>query len=248
MVGGANDAPGGVAVTLRGGIGYNVGMAAKIEIYLETAPKRTFAGAVEWPGWARSGRDEDEAIAAFEAYRDRYADVLRKGHLRPPPTDPEYRVVERLTGGAGTEYGVAGASPSADERPIEGGELDGLVRLLEAAWAAFDRAADAANGVDLAKGPRGGGRDRAKVAAHIVESEQAYIAALGAERPKTASDPFEALKPLHRAAVEALRAKARGELPEVGARGGKRWSARYFVRRATWHVLDHAWELEDRSS
>ena len=34
----------------------------------------------------------------------------------------------------------------------------------------------------------------------------------------------------------------------AGPRGGKRWSARYFVRRAAWHVLDHAWEIEDRSS
>jgi hypothetical protein len=248
MVGALNDAPGRVATTRRDRIGYNVGMAARIEIYLETAPKRTFAGAVEWPGWARSGRDEDEAIATLEAYRDRYAEVLRLGHLRPPPTEAEYGVVERLKGGSGTEYGVAGASPSTDERPLDGGDLDRLVRLLEAAWAAFDRAAEAARGVELAKGPRGGGRDREKIAAHIVESEEAYIAALGAQRPKTASDPFDGLMPLHGAALEALRAKARGELPEVGARGGKRWSARNFVRRAAWHVLDHAWELEDRSS
>jgi hypothetical protein len=247
-VGGINDAPGGLAMTLRGGIGYNVGMAARVDIYLESAPKRTFAGAVEWPGWARSGRDEDEAIANFEAHRDRYADVLRRGHLRPPPTDPEYAVVERTTGGAGTEYGVAGASPTADGQPLDGADLDRLVRLLEAAWGAFDLAAEAARGVALAKGPRGGGRDREKIAAHIVEAEEAYIAQLGADRPKSGPDPFEALEPLHRAAVVALRAKARGELPEVGARGGKRWSARYFVRRATWHVLDHAWELEDRSS
>jgi len=24
------------------------------------------------------------------------------------------------------------------------------------------------------------------------------------------------------------------------------WPARYYVRRAAWHVLDHAWEIEDR--
>jgi hypothetical protein len=24
------------------------------------------------------------------------------------------------------------------------------------------------------------------------------------------------------------------------------WSPRYFARRAAWHVLDHAWEIEDR--
>ncbi len=26
-----------------------------------------------------------------------------------------------------------------------------------------------------------------------------------------------------------------------------RWSQRYLVRRDAWHVLDHAWELEDKS-
>ncbi len=143
---------------------------------------------------------------------------------------------------------MAGASPSADERALEGDDLDRLVRLLEAAWATFDSAAEAARGVELAKGPRGGGRDRPKIAAHLFEAEQAYIGQLGVKAPKAGSDPFEALAPLHESAIEALRAKARGELPEVGERGGKRWTARYFVRRAAWHVLDHAWEIEDRSS
>jgi len=26
------------------------------------------------------------------------------------------------------------------------------------------------------------------------------------------------------------------------------WPARYAVRRLAWHVMDHAWEIEDRSS
>lgn len=26
------------------------------------------------------------------------------------------------------------------------------------------------------------------------------------------------------------------------------WPPRYFVRRSAWHVLDHAWEIEDRAS
>ena len=50
------------------------------------------------------------------------------------------------------------------------------------------------------------------------------------------------------AMLEALAASVRGEVPETGPRGGKRWSARYFVRREAWHVLDHAWEIEDRSA
>ena len=27
---------------------------------------------------------------------------------------------------------------------------------------------------------------------------------------------------------------------------GLHWTARYFVRRTAWHVLDHLWEIEDR--
>lgn len=38
----------------------------------------------------------------------------------------------------------------------------------------------------------------------------------------------------------------RGEIPTKGPRGGTRWTARYFVRRVAWHILDHAWEIEDR--
>jgi hypothetical protein len=222
-------------------------VAAWVDVYIEGAPKRSFAGAIEWPGWTRSGRTEADALDALARYRDRYAGILAAGHLRPPPPDPQLRVVERLAGGSGTEYGVASVAPSADDEPLEGADLDRQIRLLEAAWAAFDRAAAAAQGVELAKGPRGGGRDLQKIAAHVVEAEAAYITALGAPSPKLPSDLVAALQPVHEAAIEALRARNRGEYPDVGARGGRRWSARYFVRRTAWHALDHAWEIEDRS-
>ena len=47
--------------------------------------------------------------------------------------------------------------------------------------------------------------------------------------------------------LEALAASVRGEVPQEGPRGGKKWSGRYFVRREAWHVLDHTWEIEDRA-
>ena len=47
--------------------------------------------------------------------------------------------------------------------------------------------------------------------------------------------------------LEGLEQALAEGIPEKGPRGGARWSARYFVRRAAWHVLDHAWEIEDRS-
>ncbi len=39
--------------------------SAGIEVYLEIGAKRTFANAVEWPGWSRAGRDEDAALQAL---------------------------------------------------------------------------------------------------------------------------------------------------------------------------------------
>ena len=243
----ANVQPGGGgSFTGRGPFAHNPDMAT-IEAYVEAGSKRTFAGAIDWPGWARSGRTEDEALANLVAYRGRFADALRSAQIRPPASNAAIEVVERLAGGASTDYGVASVAPSADERPVTAVELDRQVRLMRAAWAAFDCAAAAAEGVELRTGPRGGGRDRAKMAAHIIEAEQAYIGQLGVTSPVLPANPFEGLPSLHEAAIAALTARANGELPDVGARGGRRWSARYFVRRTAWHALDHAWELEDRS-
>ncbi|MGA9161658.1 MAG: hypothetical protein WB297_12460 [Actinomycetota bacterium] len=45
---------------------------------------------------------------------------------------------------------------------------------------------------------------------------------------------------------EALEHAVRERVPTAGPRRGKRWVPGYFVRRVAWHVLDHAWEIEDR--
>jgi hypothetical protein len=34
-------------------------------VYLEVGEKKTFACSVDWPGWCRSGRDEDAALQAL---------------------------------------------------------------------------------------------------------------------------------------------------------------------------------------
>jgi hypothetical protein len=56
------------------------------------------------------------------------------------------------------------------------------------------------------------------------------------------------MKILRATLVDALTAVSRGEPLANPNKARKRWPARYAVRRAAWHVLDHAWELEDRSA
>jgi hypothetical protein len=218
---------------------------AKTAIYLEVGRKRVFAGSVEWPGWTRSGRDEDAAVEALLAYAPRYAKVLRgtRLDLEPPAQRSALTVVERLTGNATTEFGAPDIPPSFDAKPVDAKELERFEKILKACWRAFDSAAEAAAGKELAKGPRGGGRDVDKIVDHVLGADEGYLSRLGAKAPKNTGDRAAHLRAT---ILETLERVARDGVPE-GPRGGKRWSPRYFVRRSAWHVLDHAWELEDRT-
>jgi hypothetical protein len=224
-------------------------VAKKIAVYLEVGSKRTFAGAVDWPGWTRSGRTEEDALDALAAYGARYAKVTQRAKetFDPPKSVDDFDVVERLTGGGGTDFGVPGEIPTADKRAIEGRELARLTRLLEASWATFDSAAKAARGKKLRTGPRGGGRDVPKMFSHVTDAEGAYLGMLGSRyrRPPGADDPA-AVAQIRNAALVALGARSRGETVQQGSRPHKLWEPRYFVRRSAWHALDHAWEIEDR--
>jgi len=224
-------------------------VTGRLAAYLEVAPRRTFACAVEWPGWCRSGRGEEEALAALLAYAPRYAAVVAGAGLAfSAPTDVE--VVERLTGNATTDFGAPGVPAAADRRPLDAAELDRQSRLLAASWAAFDAAWHEADdaGVELRKGPRGGGRDLPKMENHVLEAEEAYLAGLGSRPPRMpGAAPADRMAAVRATALDALAARARGK-PIADPRQTKRpWSPRYFVRRSAWHALDHAWEIEDRS-
>jgi hypothetical protein len=224
-------------------------VARKIPVYLETGSKRTFAVAVDWPGWARSGRTEDDALDALAAYAARYARVAQKAKqgFELPKNAADFDVVERLKGGGGTDFGVPGELPTADKRAISGREVARLSALLEAAWATFDSTAKAAGGKTLRLGPRGGGRDVPKMVGHVTDAEGAYLGMLGAKyRRPPGTEDAAALAQIRKEALAALAARSRGETPEGGGRPRKLWEPRYYVRRSAWHALDHAWEIEDR--
>lgn len=215
-----------------------------IPIYLEVGAKRTFASAVDWPGWSRGGRSEQEALAALAAYGDRYSAVVRGAvpSFKAPEDASAFEIVKRLKGNAGTDFGVPSLGLASDAELIAAAELERLTRILAACWSAFDRATKSAEGLELRKGPRGGGRDLDKMTAHVVEADQAYMAQLGARPPKAAA-PTE----LRDAMLDAFRARVRG-LPFAEPRDTKKpWTPRYFARRVGWHVLDHAWEIEERA-
>ena len=219
---------------------------ATIRIVLEVAPKRSFASAIDWPGWSRAGKTPDDALDALLGYAPRYAKVARHAQVmfRPPASVRDFEVIQRLRGGGGTEFGVPGEPARVEAEPLSTAELERLVGLLRAAWATFDAAAKKAEGVALRLGPRGGGRQVPKMVEHVREAESAYLHQLGSRAPSGSAGTMAALR---RGFVTALTARATGnEVPDPN-RVKKPWSLRYAARRSAWHALDHAWEIEDRS-
>ena len=215
-----------------------------LRVVVEATPKRVFASALDWPGWSRGAKTDDEALQALIDYRERYAAVPRRASIPfdPPVTVRGVSVVERMGGGASTEFGIP-SLPGADENePLSGRDLDRLTALLRAAWAEFDGVAAKADGVSLRLGPRGGGRQVPKMIEHVREAEAAYVNQLGSKVSGSLS-----MEELRDALIAAMTARAAGEEPPNPNKVRKRWLPRYAVRRSAWHALDHAWEIEDRS-
>ncbi len=207
-------------------------MSPSVAVALEVGARRTFAVAIDWPGWSRSGRNPDEALANLLAYGPRY-----RAATDVSPADPTLEVVETVAGGSGTDFGVPITRLAGDERPFDRSELARQLPLLTAAWEAFDRAIATAG--TLRSGPRGGGRQVAAMAAHVFEAEQAYLVKIGSRAGHDLADT-------RTRAVGALTARVDGIAVPDPSSSTSLWSPRYYLRRSTWHALDHAWEIEDR--
>lgn len=215
-------------------------------VFLEIGSRRVFACAPDWPGWCRSGKDEDLALEALCSYADRYALVAEQARIPFPWNDvrttADFEVSERVPGGATTDFGVPQSVASADRERLAPKQMDTQVLLVGAAWRVLDRVVANAH-AELRKGPRGGGRDRDAIVAHVLGAEVVYARKLGIRVPEPDPEDAEAVSAL-RGAIGSVLGSVRDPAPLVE----KGWPVRYAARRIAWHVLDHAWEIEDRSA
>ena len=217
-------------------------MTKPIAVSIEAAPKKSFATAVDWPGWSRSAKAEALAIETLASYAERYAHVARlAGEKLDDPDRLELDVVERTEGGGSTEFGVPGNVTKHDRRPLSAKEADRLARLVDAAWQTFDKVAKQAP-PDLRKGPRGGGRNTSKIVEHVLGADHAYAREMGLRIPPPDSGDRATVDRLRAAMLDVVRQKSDGS-----PLAGRKWTTRYAAHRIAWHALDHAWEIEDRS-
>jgi hypothetical protein len=214
----------------------------KLDIGEEVGAKKTFVWAIDWPGWCRSGKDRDLAMEALVAARGRYAKVARDAGVELPQVEADdLRVTETVEGGGGTEFGVPSRITDSDRRRTTAAEAKRLAGLVEAGWVIFDRVAGKAPAT-LRKGPRGGGRDTAKIVGHVVEADDAYAREMGIRTPQVSAADRDAVDAQRSAVLEVLRQPSDGS-----PLADRKWTQRYAARRIAWHALDHAWEIEDRT-
>jgi hypothetical protein len=214
-------------------------MEATLRILLEVGNKKTFASALDWPGWSRSGKSEFVAVESLLNYADRYGDVTRLAGISLPDTAGA-QIVDELPGAGVTDFGVPTQIHRIEREPVNDAEINRQLDLLKACWTFFDNVRNDVS-AELRKGPRGGGRDRDKIVDHVIQADRGYARQIAVMTPAFDSFDNPAVTAHHDAVFAAIPGLRQGL-----AEDERGWPVRYAIRRMAWHILDHAWEMEDK--
>jgi hypothetical protein len=206
--------------------------------------KKVAAFAVDWPGWSRGAKTGPDAVELLEAYRDRYRPVAVLAALGTEFEDAgALELVEDHVGVGSTDFwGISFAPSSFEQGPMPDAEIDRKLALLTAAWRYFDDVA-ARVSPEMRKGPRGGGRNRDEIVRHALGWERADLA----RKVEVLATPVvpatpEGLRSHHDEFLAAMRDyNAQGKVAR-----GRNWTIPLLIRHTAYHVLDHAWEMEDK--
>lgn len=220
-------------------------MPNDLRVIVEIGPKgkKVVATAWDWPGLERGGKTEEDALATLESYLPRYEPVaVRAGMGDEFRAQTNLTVVERYDGVGSTDFwGISFASSDFDRQPVPAEEWERRLRLLRACWDVFDDVA-ARVSPELRKGPRGGGRNRDEIINHVFGNERVQFGKkIGVLTPQGVMLTPEGLRQHRDDYVDALR-----EYHAEGKMAGRTWTLSFFLRHTAYHVMDHAWEMEDK--
>jgi len=214
-----------------------------LRVILEIGKKRrVVAAAHEWPGLDRWGQSEDDALTKLRSYVPRYAGVAERSGLGSEFAKArDVEVVERVPGSSSTDFwGIAHVPSEIEREVLTEADLERRLDLLRASWAHFDDVA-ARVSAELRPQPRGGGRSRDQIIRHTYANE-----------PEQFSRKVEVRTPLDVVLTPDGLATHRQEYLDAihayNAEGkpARTWPIQFLVRRTAHHVMDHAWEMEDR--
>lgn len=204
--------------------------------------RRVVAGAVDWPGLDRWATSEEDALERLVSYVPRYAEVAERAGLGSALAQARgVEVVERVPGSSSTDFwGIAHVPSEIELNVLTEAHLERRLDLLRACWAYFDSVA-ARVSRELRPGPRGPGRSRDQIIRHVYGTE-----------PDQFSRKVEVRTPLEVVLTQdGLAAHRHAYLDAIctyndDGKPARSWPIQFLVRRTAQHVMDHAWELEDR--
>ncbi len=212
---------------------------------LERGPqeKKFVAYCLDWPGWSRGSKSVDGALATLELYRVRYQPVAMLAGLGDELAKAGALItVEDRRGTSSTDYwGISFTPCSLETDPMEEVAFARGVALLRACWSFFDEIAATVSST-MRKGPRGGGRDRDDIVAHVVRVEsEDFAKRVGLRELDGGALSPEGLVNYRESFIGAMAAYRRGELKPM-----RTWTLAFLIRHCAFHVMDHAWEMQDK--
>lgn len=215
----------------------------RVILELGTKGRRVVAAATDWPGLDRWGRTEDDALARLATYVPRYAGVAAEaGLVEAFAREGAIEVIERYPGSSSTDFWGIAHVPSGTERTaLSSDALERRLDLLRACWSYFDATAERAS-KELRPGPRGGGWTRDEIVRHVIVNEpEQFTRKVEVRTPREVVLTRVGLVAHRAATVDAIRAY------DLAGRSARTWPIQFLVRRIAHHVMDHAWEIEDRT-
>lgn len=216
-------------------------MSDKVDIVIERGKKKSAAYAPAWPGWSRGASSVEAAIERLASYRERYAGVAAFAGLSGEfPAAPALDIVEDVAGvGMTSFWGISYVASSAEQGQMSEAECERKLSILRACWTYLDEVA-AEVSPELKKGPRGGGRDRSQILNHIFANERDWARMVGLDVPESAHLSAKGLAAHRDAYVQAIRDY------NTAGEGPRTWRLQFLLRHTAYHVMDHAWEMEDK--
>ena len=218
-------------------------MPDKLRVILEIGKKRrVVAGAMDWPGLDRWGTSEDDALEKLVSYVPRYAGVAeRAGRKSAFDRERDVDVVERVPGSSSTDFwGIAHVPSEMEREVLSPTDLERRLELLQACWAYFDDVADRISG-ELRPGPRSAGRTHEQIVRHVLMNEpEQFSRKVEVRTPRDLVMTPDGLAAHRKEYLDAIRAY------NAEGKAARTWPIQFLVRRTAHHVMDHAWEMEDR--
>jgi hypothetical protein len=215
----------------------------ELRVILELGKKRrVVAGATDWPGLDRWGTSEDGAVSKLSSYVPRYAGVADRAGLGSEfAAARDVEVVERVPGSSSTDFwGIAHVPSQIERQVLSPADLDRRLELLRACWTWFDEIARRVS-AELRRGSRSEGRSRDQIIRHVYYNEpEQFSRKLEVRTPVEAVMTTDGLASHREQYLDAIRAY------NAEGKAARTWPIQFLVRRTAHHVMDHAWELEDR--